>query len=111
MYILGNASLLCERSDLWNEIVASLEDHSEQHDTNHIGTKLLLKCSRHQAITEVQWPVDFSEVEQGGCTKLCGEDLPCGHKVKTIIVVSVAQINHFSFISVNLNAILMITVK
>lgn len=46
-----------------------------------IGTKLPLKCKKHNIVTEVQWPVDFTEVEEGGCTKACGEALPCGHKV------------------------------
>lgn len=49
-----------------------------------IGTKLPLKCKKHNVITEVQWPVDFTEVEEGGCTKPCGESLPCGHKVRKI---------------------------
>lgn len=80
-YILGNASLLCERSDLWNEIVGNIEDQP----TQMIGTKLPLKCKRHNAITEIQWPVDFTEVEEGGCTKPCGETLACGHKVITYI--------------------------
>ncbi|KAI8979973.1 RNA helicase [Pilobolus umbonatus] len=76
MYILGNASLLCEKSVLWNEIVANIEDHSDKM----IGSKLVLKCSRHCATTKIQWPVDFSEVEEGGCTLPCNETLPCGHK-------------------------------
>ncbi|KAG2233421.1 hypothetical protein INT48_007451 [Thamnidium elegans] len=76
-YILGNASLLCEKSDLWNEIIGNLENQS----TKMIGTKLPLKCKKHNVITEVQWPVDFTEVEEGGCTRTCGEFLPCGHKV------------------------------
>ncbi|KAI8977492.1 RNA helicase [Mycotypha africana] len=76
LYILGNARLLCERSDLWNEIVANLEDQPE----HMIGTKLVLKCQKHQRKTELQWPVDFSEVPEGGCSEMCDEILPCGHK-------------------------------
>ncbi|OBZ89249.1 NFX1-type zinc finger-containing protein 1 [Choanephora cucurbitarum] len=76
LYILGNARLLCERSDLWNEIVGNIEDNEEQM----IGTKITLKCEKHQTRTEVQWPVDFVEVEGGGCNQICGETLPCGHK-------------------------------
>ncbi|KAI7906448.1 RNA helicase [Cokeromyces recurvatus] len=76
MYILGNARLLCEKSDLWNEIVGNLEDRNE----NMIGTKLTLRCSKHNEKTEIKWPVDFTEVSEGGCRKMCNEILPCGHK-------------------------------
>lgn len=79
---MGNASLVCERSDLWNEIVGNLEDQP----TKMIGTKLPLKCAKHNVITEIQWPVDFTEVEEGGCTRPCGEVLPCGHKVDIYFV-------------------------
>ncbi|KAI9014572.1 RNA helicase [Phycomyces nitens] len=75
MYILGNARLLCEKSDLWNEIVSNLEDKN----TGNIGVRLTLKCVRHNELTEVQWPVDFSDVEEGGCTRPCGTVLDCGH--------------------------------
>ena len=77
MYILGNANLLCERSDLWNEIVGNLEEHLK----NSIGTRLRLRCSRHNAPTDVQWPVDFAPIPEGGCTRMCGETLECGHQV------------------------------
>ncbi|KAG0166066.1 NFX1-type zinc finger-containing protein 1 [Apophysomyces sp. BC1034] len=76
MYILGNAHLLCEKSDLWNEIVANLENRS----TERIGTKLTLKCHKHNVLTKVQWPADFSTVEEGGCTRPCGSLLNCGHQ-------------------------------
>ncbi|KAI8138634.1 RNA helicase [Fennellomyces sp. T-0311] len=75
MYILGNASLLCDRSDLWNEIIANLETHS----TNKIGTRLRLRCSKHGQPTDIQWPVDFATIPEGGCTRQCGERLRCGH--------------------------------
>ncbi|KAI7881845.1 P-loop containing nucleoside triphosphate hydrolase protein [Lichtheimia hyalospora FSU 10163] len=75
MYILGNASLLCERSDLWNEIISNLEDHAR----NRIGSRLPLRCQRHGELTEIQWPVDFATIPEGGCTRPCGERLPCGH--------------------------------
>ncbi|EPB87088.1 hypothetical protein HMPREF1544_06112 [Mucor circinelloides 1006PhL] len=75
-YILGNARLLCEKSDLWNEIVGNLEEQNG----NMIGTKLVLKCQRHGQPTEIQWPVDFTTVEEGGCQQQCNEVLPCGHR-------------------------------
>ncbi|KAI8367542.1 P-loop containing nucleoside triphosphate hydrolase protein [Radiomyces spectabilis] len=76
MYILGNAHLLCEKSDLWNEIIANLEDQP----LPKIGTKLELSCQKHGRKTEVQWPVDFTAVEEGGCSLPCSELLACGHK-------------------------------
>lgn len=82
MYILGNASLLCQQSDLWNEIVSNLEDHA----SNKIGVRLKLRCTRHNQITEVQWPVDFATIPEGGCTRPCGELLSCGHRVRFMIV-------------------------
>ncbi|KAI9485981.1 MAG: RNA helicase [Benjaminiella poitrasii] len=76
MYILGNARLLCEKSDLWNEIVGSLEDRN----TNMIDTKITLRCDKHNEKTEIKWPVDFTEVAEGGCRRICNEELPCGHR-------------------------------
>ncbi|ORX48781.1 P-loop containing nucleoside triphosphate hydrolase protein [Hesseltinella vesiculosa] len=76
MYVLGNARLLCERDDLWNEIVANIEDDVSPK----IGTDLPLKCSKHGIVTQVRWPVDFVEVKEGGCHKPCGTLLDCGHQ-------------------------------
>ncbi|CAO3615021.1 unnamed protein product [Cunninghamella blakesleeana] len=75
-YILGNARLLCEKSDLWNEIIGNMEEG----DKEMIGTKLSLKCKQHNSITKVQWPVDFTEAQEGGCSRLCGRILDCGHQ-------------------------------
>lgn len=104
---MGNASLLCERSDLWNEIVSNLEDHAR----NRIGSRLPLRCQRHGELTEVQWPVDFATIPEGGCTRPCGERLPCGH------VVSDNDENHHDgssddmFFSVSYHVIPMIMKK
>lgn len=59
--------------------MGNLEDQGRQM----IGTKLKLKCDKHSTITEIQWPVDFTEVEEGGCKKPCGDVLSCGHKVRS----------------------------
>lgn len=79
---------MCEKSDLWNEIVANIEDRNE----NMIGTKFVLKCSKHGEKTEIQWPVDFTEVEEGGCKRQCDEPLPCRHKVKSKFAPFVIQV-------------------
>lgn len=76
-YIFGNARLLCEKSELWNEIIANMEDGEK----DMIGTKLNLKCAQHGTITKVQWPVDFTETQEGGCKRICGRVLDCGHQV------------------------------
>ncbi|CAO3703460.1 unnamed protein product [Rhizopus stolonifer] len=76
MYILGNANLLCDRSELWNEIVVNLEERPEKM----IGIRLPLKCAKHAVVTQIQWAVDFVEVEEGGCSRLCKEKLDCGHE-------------------------------
>ncbi|KAI9244164.1 AAA domain-containing protein, partial [Sporodiniella umbellata] len=76
MYILGNANLLCDKSELWNEIVVNLEERP----VKMIGTRLPLKCAKHEVITQIQWAVDFVEVEEGGCSKPCKELLECGHE-------------------------------
>lgn len=81
MYILGNARLLCDKSDLWNEIVSNMEDGTN----DVIGTTLGLHCKTHNVTTQVQWPVDFSEVKEGGCSKLCGTILDCGHQVRLFV--------------------------
>ncbi|CAO3588692.1 unnamed protein product [Absidia cylindrospora] len=78
MYIVGNARLLCDKSDLWNEIVMNMEE--DQHHQDMIGTTLGLKCASHNVVTQVQWPVDFTEVKEGGCSRACGTVLDCGHQ-------------------------------
>lgn len=57
----------------------------EDGDKEMIGTKLSLKCTQHNAITKVQWPVDFTEAHEGGCSRMCGRILDCGHQVIIII--------------------------
>jgi hypothetical protein len=32
-------------------------------------------------VTSVKYPVDFKDVEEGGCGQPCEIILPCGHKV------------------------------
>lgn len=77
MYILGNGAMLCRRSELWNEIIGNLED---QHP-DCIGEHLMLRCQAHpDRLTAVQYPIDFKDVEEGGCGQPCETILPCGHQ-------------------------------
>jgi len=70
--------MLCQRSELWNEIIGNLED---QHP-DCIGEQLMLRCQQHpDRVTSVKYPVDFKDVEEGGCGQPCEIILPCGHKV------------------------------
>jgi hypothetical protein len=72
--------------------VGNLEEQKEEM----IGTKLKLKCDKHGSVTKIQWPVDFTEVEEGGCKKPCGDVLSCGHKVRVFnnFFLSYININH-----------------
>lgn len=73
--------MLCRRSELWNEIIGNLED---QHP-DCIGEHLMLRCQAHpDRLTAVQYPIDFKDVEEGGCGQPCETILPCGHQVSRI---------------------------
>lgn len=87
---------MCEKSDLWNEIVGNLEEQNG----NMIGTRLVLKCQRHGQPTEIQWPVDFTTVEEGGCQQQCNEAFPCGHRVRKLKIDPNYNSDNFIFFSV-----------
>ncbi|GJJ72232.1 helicase required for RNAi-mediated heterochromatin assembly 1 [Entomortierella parvispora] len=78
LYILGNAGLLMEQSDLWNTIIHSLmPDRSEFR----IGNRIQLRCQTHpDEVSEVALEAEFDAVEQGGCSRPCGGTFDgCGH--------------------------------
>lgn len=76
--------MLCRRSELWNEIIGNLED---QHP-DCIGEHLQLRCQQHpDRITSIQYPIDFKDVEEGGCGQPCEIILPCGHKVSYYFIL------------------------
>ena len=72
-YCIGNVSFLKSQCILWKEICDDLETK------NAIGQILTLVCKRHSNVNEVRNWSDFSKFKLGGCEKLCGVRLDCGH--------------------------------
>ncbi|XP_044747132.1 NFX1-type zinc finger-containing protein 1-like isoform X3 [Coccinella septempunctata] len=75
-YIMGNMSILCEKSQLWVKVKTTLTAQEA------IGPSLALKCQNHDKITMVTTAADFSLVSEGGCDVICDASLICGHKCK-----------------------------
>ncbi|KAF9088708.1 hypothetical protein BGX27_002653, partial [Mortierella sp. AM989] len=79
MYILGNAKLLMDQSQLWKTIISSLIGR----DPNQfkIGNRIKMRCVRHpEVLSEIGLESDFDQVQDGGCSKPCGSVFPqCGH--------------------------------
>ena len=74
MYIVGNAGLLWDTSELWRKILGLLQERSS------VGTSLDLVCSHHpETRTAITTPADFARVPHGGCARACKESLTCGH--------------------------------
>ncbi|KAF8770165.1 NFX1-type zinc finger-containing protein 1 [Argiope bruennichi] len=75
LYCIGNFGLLAEKSNLWKNIVETLESKKS------IGPSLLLMCQNHPDISRaVTNDSDFDFVPEGGCTKQCEFQLLCGHQ-------------------------------
>ena len=73
LYCIGNFSLLKSKSKLWKEICDDLKTKEA------IGDSLQLVCKRHNNVTSIRWPSDFSNSQLGGCAMSCGDRLDCGH--------------------------------
>ena len=72
-YCIGNFTLLKSQCMLWKEICDDLETK------NAIGQTLTLICKRHSNVNEVKNWGDIQKFPLGGCGKLCGVRLDCGH--------------------------------
>ena len=72
-YCIGNFTLLKSQCMLWKEICDDLQTK------NSIGQGLTLVCKRHNNANEVRNSSDIQNVPLGGCDKLCGVRLECGH--------------------------------
>ena len=72
-YCIGNFALLKSQCMLWKEICDDLETK------NAIGQTLTLVCKRHNNVNEVRNSSDIQKFPLGGCDKICGERLDCGH--------------------------------
>lgn len=75
-YIMGNMTLLCNKSPLWIKINDTLLSQEA------IGSSLVLKCQNHNKMTNVSTADHFSLVSEGGCDQICNYLLVCGHKCK-----------------------------
>ena len=73
LYCIGNFSLLKSQSKLWKVICDDLKTKTA------IGDSLQLVCKRHNNVTSIRWPSDFSNSQLGGCAMSCGDRLDCGH--------------------------------
>ena len=72
-YCIGNFTLLKSQCILWKEICDDLETK------NAIGQTLTLVCKRHSNANEVRNMSDIQKFPHGGCDKVCGIRLDCGH--------------------------------
>ena len=72
-YCIGNFTLLKSQCPLWKDICDDLETKKA------IGQALTLVCKRHNHCNEVKTYSDFRHLPLGGCNKVCGERLDCGH--------------------------------
>ncbi|XP_022780981.1 NFX1-type zinc finger-containing protein 1-like [Stylophora pistillata] len=75
-YCIGNFHLLKSQCKLWREICDYLQTQ------NSIGENLQLVCKRHSNVFNVQSGSDFNIL--GGCKKICGDRLNCGHACESL---------------------------
>ncbi|XP_054723705.1 NFX1-type zinc finger-containing protein 1-like [Uloborus diversus] len=74
LYCIGNFELLGNSCNLWKEIQAKLVVGE------NIGNALKLNCQLHpETSVKVSTAEDFKNVPDGGCLRLCGRKLLCGH--------------------------------
>ena len=70
-YCIGNLNMLRRQCQVWQGICNDLDA------TKAIGDTFELTCQRHENMTSVRNPGDFPKF--GGCSRMCGERLHCGH--------------------------------
>ena len=70
-YCIGNLNMLRRQCQVWQGICNDLDA------TKAIGDTFELTCQRHKNMTSVRNPGDFPKF--GGCSRMCGERLHCGH--------------------------------
>eukprot|EP00698_Gefionella_okellyi_P023615 TRINITY_DN8110_c0_g1_i1.p1 TRINITY_DN8110_c0_g1~~TRINITY_DN8110_c0_g1_i1.p1 ORF type:complete len:1639 (+),score=355.76 TRINITY_DN8110_c0_g1_i1:119-5035(+) len=74
LFILGNATLLQRRSELWRVILSGLAEAGQT------GKQLELRCQKHpDKATCVSREADFKNCQDGGCDVPCSDILQCGH--------------------------------
>jgi hypothetical protein len=75
MYIVGNLNFLKEHENMWKNIAGTLVK------ANAVGKGLPLRCAQHPGDTDfiADTAASFDKRPEGGCDKLCGARLSCGH--------------------------------
>ncbi|XP_065914969.1 NFX1-type zinc finger-containing protein 1-like [Dysidea avara] len=74
LFVIGNFSLIKEAGGkVWKAIICDMEEKEL------VGAGLPLYCSTHNITTIITSIDDFVKVPEGGCNKICGIELPCGH--------------------------------
>ena len=82
LYVIGNLSMLREGKGIytkWPEVIHHLENEK------CVGPALPLYCQNHsEDKIAVRNPQDFLRRPEGGCTRVCGLRLSCGHTCERI---------------------------
>ncbi len=75
LFIIGNMSMLQDKVEsVWPKILRELKDQGS------VGKALPLYCQIHTSDKiSASKPEDFRERLEGGCTRICGTRLECGH--------------------------------
>ena len=80
LFVIGNLSMLQEKQEgVWPRIIRYLQKE------RCVGYGLPLYCPNHPTDKlEARIPDDFKKRPEGGCSKICGARLPCGHVCERI---------------------------
>ncbi|XP_069677593.1 NFX1-type zinc finger-containing protein 1-like [Periplaneta americana] len=79
LYIIGNMKNLTRRSKIWPKIKETLQKQ------DGYGLYLTLRCQIHPSqFTKVNTAIDFRQVPEGCCSKICEAELECGHMCKNM---------------------------
>ncbi|XP_031784747.1 NFX1-type zinc finger-containing protein 1 isoform X2 [Nasonia vitripennis] len=79
LYIMGNMDDLLVKNDIWPKIKGVLEEEKA------IGDVLELRCQIHpDQLILVKDASDFQKSPEGGCSKMCEVDMPCGHRCLSV---------------------------
>ena len=78
-FIIGNSTVLARESSLWRNI---FKDMREQEA---MGRELSLTCQNHPDNgIQASSAADFDKAPKGGCLRLCGITMECGHTCSSV---------------------------
>ncbi|KAF2716380.1 P-loop containing nucleoside triphosphate hydrolase protein [Polychaeton citri CBS 116435] len=83
-YIFGNSQLLDHHSKTWTKVIGIMRGDIFSSETPFVKPCRLdesfpVYCDDHDKTSYIKTPEDWDKIN-GGCERLCGEMLPCGHK-------------------------------